>query len=128
MNSQELRIGNYVEVEGVIVKVVAICSNIEGILEVKVPQGKTTQVRAGEVKPIVLSANTLKESCYFDDEGKRNLTIDKQRYSLKLADGYILLLNKKNEAMIHFWDVRYLHQLQNLYFALNGKEMPVKIS
>jgi hypothetical protein len=126
MDPLELKIGNYVEVEGAIVKVVSISKNEEGSIEVRVSQGKPAGAIASEIKPVPLSRKVLVRHCHFDENMQLGIIIDKLHYYLKLENSYIVLYNNKEEPMIHFWDVRYLHQLQNLYFALKAKEMPVK--
>jgi hypothetical protein len=125
MNSTELRIGNYVEIEGVTVVVVAIYENQENDLEVKIPQGRLSRVRSVNANPIRLTADLLKRVCGFDEQGRYIIGIDNHRYYLKIENSYILLLNNKNETIIHFWDVRYLHMLQNLFYGLKGSEIPV---
>ncbi len=37
-------------------------------------------------------------------------------------------LSKKSRAIYYFnWNTKYVHQLQNLYFALTGKELEVSL-
>ena len=123
MNTREIRIGNYVEVKGRIVKVDSILGDGKEEVEIVTPEQKLETVKIAEVKPVPLTGDILMKCCEFDTTGKHIIGIDDHRHYLKLKDGYVTLLNNKYEDMIHFWDVQSLHQLQNLYFALKGKEM-----
>ena len=126
METKDLRIGNYVSVEGIITEVVAICDTGIDLVGVRTPHARVVERSLTDIKPVSLDDKAL-QHCVFDKHGKHIIGIDNHSYYLKLHDGYIVLLNKKNDPVIHFWDVRYLHQLQNLYFALKGKEMPIAI-
>jgi hypothetical protein len=127
MNLREISIGNFVGVNDEAVKVVAIISKENGGAEVKDRYGNIQFVSIDNLQPIVLSNELLTNSCLFDKSGKYVLGVDHHRYYLKFKDGYIVLLSLDNQPIIHFWDVQQLHQLQNLYFALKGKEMTVII-
>lgn len=126
MEAKDLRIGNYVSIEGQITEVVAICDTNHDVVEVKMPEARVVELSLREITPVKLDDEVLQKAV-FDKHGRHVIGIDNHSYYLKLYDGYIVLLNKKNDPVIHFWDVRYLHQLQNLYFALKGKEMQVLI-
>lgn len=124
MKTKDLRIGNFVEIEGVISEVMAInCENT--VIEVRAAEAGGISVQMADVRPIPLSGQMLTEFCSFDNEGRHIIGIDQHRHYLKIQDGYIVLLNKAEEPLIHFYDVRYLHSLQNLYYMLKGEEMKV---
>lgn len=123
MNTKEIRIGNYVEVKGKIVKVDSILGDGKEQVEVVTSEQKTMTVKIDEVLPIPLTGDILMKCCKFDKVGRHIIGIDDHRHYLQLKDGYVSLLNNKYEDMIQFWDVQSLHQLQNLYFALKGEEM-----
>jgi hypothetical protein len=125
MDARELRIGNYVEVNGERVMVEGICGPGEEHIQVRNSQNKIVEVKMNVIKPIPLRGELLLRCCEFDEEGNHTIGIDHHRHYLKVEDGYIVLLNKQKEALIHFWDVRSLHQLQNLYHALKNKEMEI---
>jgi hypothetical protein len=127
MKAKDLRIGNYVEVDGMMLRVVSISNNGETHIEVKTPQNKKMEVAINEIKPIPLADDMLISNCQFDENGMHTIGLDEHRYYLKIQDGYIVLLNQQEDPLIHFWDVRYLHSLQNLYHALKGKEMEITI-
>lgn len=125
MNSRELRIGNYVEMESVIREVVAIYDNGKDEIGLREPGKEVTVVHSGEVKPIMLTKELVTKHCSFDANQRRVLGIDHQRYLLRFYKCYIILSDRKDEPIIHFWDVKALHQLQNLHFALKGMELDV---
>lgn len=124
MNSAELRTGNLIEVNGQIVQVKEVCSAEKQVTAVT-PDDKQIKTRASEVVPISLESGPLTRYCEVDEYGYIIVGIDKHRYYLQIKDGYIVLLSQDGEPLIHFWDVRYIHQLQNLYHALKGQEMAV---
>ena len=123
MNTKEIRIGNYVEVKGQVAKVDSILGDGKEEVEVITSDEKLLTAKIADVQPIPLNGNILMKCCKFDKVGRHIIGIDDHRHFLQLKDGYVALLNNKYEDMIQFWDVRSLHQLQNLYFALKGEEM-----
>ena len=125
MDTKELRIGNYVAVNGETVMVEGICGPEEEHIQIRKSRNEIAEVKISEVQPISLRGELLLKCCEFDEEGNHTIGIDHHRHYLKVEDGYIVLLNKQKEALIHFWDVKSLHQLQNLYHALKGKEMEI---
>lgn len=127
MNTRELRIGNYVAVDGATAAVDAICSKKDGYIEIKTNGQNIREVTLTDIKPIPLTNELLNNCCEFDNNGRHVIGIDDHRHFLKIQNGYVVLMNRKFEDMIHFWDVQSLHQLQNLYFALKGEEMTVKL-
>ena len=124
MNSRELRIGNYVEVDHVIAEVVAIYNNEHDIAILVLPN-KVIKINAEKAVPVALSIDFLIRHCNFDHNGRHILGMDHHRYFLRFHKGYILLSDRKDEPIIHFWDIRHLHQLQNLYHALKGREIEI---
>src|SRR5580658_3132260 len=100
MNTHELRVGNYVEVENEIVKVVTIAGNRKTI-EVKLPSNEIVEKKTEQTNPIGLGNELLADNCFFDEEGKHLVGIDHHLYFLKFYDGYIMLLNKQREPVIH---------------------------
>ena len=126
MNSLNLRIGNYVETEDSVVEIVAVHGQDRDIM-VRLPSKKITGIKPVTIKPILLAPDMLVRNCGFDHNCKHVIGIDYERYHLWFANGYITLSNKKNVPVIHFWDVRHLHQLQNLYFALKGEEIKISL-
>jgi hypothetical protein len=127
MDSKELRIGNYVKWGGAIAEVVSICKIDRWSIELQAPDKKVQEVALDDISPVALSLELLMNKCGFDSLGKLKLGIDHHRYCLMYQDGYMVLSNQNYEPLIQFWDVRYLHRLQNLYYALKAIELPVKL-
>jgi hypothetical protein len=127
MDTNDLRIGNYVKVNGEIVIVDGICgSGGDGeYIQTKKLHDQFEEVKISDVASIPLEGELLIKCCEFDKEGHHIIGIDQHRHYLKMEGGYIVLLNKEKSPLIHFWDIKSLHQLQNLYYALKGKEMQV---
>ena len=126
MNPRELRIGNYVMAGGVIMEVVAIDSKAENDIEIRSPRNNIIRVRLsdGKVTPLLIDRELLTSCCGFDDMGRLIIDIDVYLYFLQENDGYIILMSKGGAPIIHFWDVRAIHQLQNLYYSFKGRELP----
>ena len=123
MKANELRIGNYVyDTLGKVNKI-----DLEAITYiVKEPHN--------QVKPIPLTEEwLLKFDMEFTDgfSSSRKLylnnyenDISKITYSPK--EGLLRLSNGDTKGTILIPHVKYVHQLQNLYFALTGKELIIK--
>jgi len=129
MDARNLKIGNYVYANEEIVEVIAVDGTDENDIEIKVSDGVILKGTPGELKiaPIKLTPLILTELCGFDSDGLYVLGIDKDLYYLKFHIDHITLLMESMEPLIHFWDVQYLHQLQNLYYSLRTKEMPITV-
>ncbi|MGL4367412.1 MAG: hypothetical protein ACRCX5_14325 [Bacteroidales bacterium] len=134
MNLNELRLGNYVygidpnnkECGMVICKVQCIYMDGAELSGIEVP------LCAEYIEPIELTSDILVK-CGF----KSNYAEDPQlygnkatvRYYNKRFELYKKALRSTFEFYTYYITVRleYLHQLQNLYFAINGKELEVKL-
>ncbi len=126
MNAHEFRIGNYVEIDSIIARVLAIDSDgKEAVVETMTSKHNRIKTKISLVMPVALTTSLLAEQCDFDKAGRHKLGLDDYRYFLEFNEGYISLLDHKAEVMIRFMDVRNLHQLQNLYYALKGLEMDI---
>lgn len=94
----------------------------------------TSVLDCEDIEPVPISPEIL-ESCGFEKYG--SYPIYKKRKAKK--EGYHLqyeglTISDVNEDGQEFWtwatqgiDLKYLHQLQNLYFALTGTELEVKL-
>ena len=129
----ELRIGNLVDLGNRIAKIIEI-----GHLSCTVVDLEETQDTMEDyerIKPILIDVDWLK---------KFNGRLEKKNYSLNmgyelfeyvvLGDEIVLYYDKKNGWTLdgnvkrdtHF--IKHIHQLQNLYFALTGKELVIKLT
>ena len=119
MNAKELRIGNWVrhlkEEETVTWLSKDSINNIQGWYE-----------------PIKLTVDWLERLGFYEERTKDRITIEAwslghpgQRFNIDFKDGKILLISRyqggsDNLTMDH---IKYVHQLQNLYFTLTGEEL-----
>ena len=132
MKATELRIGNKFECMGMVQTVFEICDNTD--------RGKYKQkgyehiIRCEEngnqYKPIEISGIQLTEewllklgfvTCYDDYEGEVRQYI---KYPIIwVASDHYRIYNQ----WCFDYEIKYVHQLQNLYFALTGKELKLKL-
>ena len=80
---------------------------------------------AEEYKPIPLTEEILLK-CGFKKDTKGVLVLNKNIYSLILWGGEVSVYLKIDESVLSI-EINYLHQLQNLYFALSGQELEVNL-
>jgi hypothetical protein len=94
-----------------------------------IPRGGTS-VNPEEIHPIPITPEWL-ERCGFEYKEphciKRPLSIAKNFYrdGTWNYDGFVL--RHKFEDCMQVLVIKYLHQLQNLYFALTGTEITIKL-
>ena len=114
MTAQELRIGNYVQdLVGAPCRVRAIN---EGGISIK---GGGYSASVEMFKPIELT-NDILSKCGFDVKFTNGGFIKWQKDDFKLID------RRLPYPLNYSARVVYLHQLQNLYFALTGEELTLK--
>lgn len=144
IDPKELRCGNYVKAGGITASVIDInrwvldspSSPYRVFVEANsTDSGKTMQCggRCEDVNPIPLTAAVL-ESCgalLSLHDGRFMITINLPiGYSIDIVniasdgyyDAYIRQMSSHPGVYVKF---QYLHQLQNLYFALTGKELEI---
>lgn len=110
INPEELRIGNWFTKDGEYHNVGHIQKNFYNIC--------VNNYGPENIDPIPLTPEIL-EAVRFENEKELYLGLDLQRrYRLFLCDG---------EHTIPLREVKYLHELQNQYYALTGKELEVKL-
>ncbi|MBS1584627.1 MAG: hypothetical protein JSS82_03700 [Bacteroidetes bacterium] len=126
MDPKELRIGNRIRANGRIVEVMAIDSPEEDDIEVRSLEGLIVKAKLShlDIQPILLTEEIAQTCCGFMDGYMQFMTRQEQLY-FKLQDAHVVLLNSKREPMIHFWEIKTLHGLQNLYFAITRQEMKI---
>jgi hypothetical protein len=137
MESRDLRIGNYLKIDGVLVRVRSVYSftngsfkNNEGTLEAyrydSIFEPKKISAGINRFEPIPLTKEWLVkfEFNYIDD--------DSAYLALKYG-GFYIHSDDSDEfsiATIKVQDfrivIKHVHQLQNLYFALTNQELTIK--
>lgn len=123
---RELRIGNLLEFEGKVVHVTSLSCDIDD------EYGKTTDEKVGWNQVIALRCIPI------TSKWLKRLDVVEETFLLKLAyTDFFLRYSGKDSVDIsiedlngnnHFfrYNIKYLHQLQNLYFALTGEELTIK--
>ena len=82
----------------------------------------------GDYEPIPLSEDVLLK-CGAREYNRSDYSI---KYEIDTKTNHINILYKKNRILVFFGmcyltDIKHLHQLQNLYYALTGEELEVSI-
>jgi len=127
MKAQELRIGNYVWDDYGGNMIIHQISNdlVDCKKENHLPSGRFD---LSSIKPIVIDGNWLMKLGFEkSNNNTRFHTFDKDKLSIHLkSDQY-----KNGRTYFNSWciidkQIDYVHQLQNLYFALAGEELTLK--
>jgi hypothetical protein len=117
IQANELRIGNYVSMFGeqnLIVDISLLMDIENGV----------------EFIPIPLTPEIL-EKCGFKETDVENMyEIDSDKFhTIRVLVGSISFpfLFSKDKEYFKLYGIKYLHQLQNLYFALTGEELSITL-
>lgn len=132
INANELRIGNWVSVHGNTQKITLISAG-----EIRTDWGYPENIfEETYIDPIPLTTEIL-EKAGFESGGHYN------QLWLYLPDRTISLVYRRDNKSISFVNddsdnfpyvsrvelnhIQFLHQVQNLYFALTGEELPINL-
>lgn len=126
MKAQELRIGNLVK-QGEIVDLNREHDG-ESIIRIVNEDMCPFYISINKLKPIPLTKEWLLkfrfkksvEDFYYIKTGRKNMTLE-----ICLSEQRTILFNKRLNEYIELKNIEYVHQLQNLYFALTGKEIGI---
>lgn len=118
IQANELRIGNLLLYNGKIDKVTAIDLDLddENVPLVSFSDSNPVELNFGKVQLIHITPEIL-EKIFIPNRLKDFLKINICR----------LYYRQNDPGDFLEFDVKYLHQLQNLYFALTGEELPVTL-
>lgn len=128
MKATELRIGNYVYHKDnslQITNVIDFCVNMEFG---KYSGERNNEIDIDEISPIPLTPELL-EKCGFEKLELRNGFF----FGISIGGGRVFLLKYNPLRTDCFYEhyygtkVQYLHQLQNLCFALRGEELKITL-
>lgn len=123
MELKELKIGNYVRIG---IKVGTVVAIEEENIRLAIPgEIVTIPFKKESISAIPLSRNLVIQCCGFDDYGRLLFDMDHRLYYLQEHDGHILLLDNKCFPLIHFWEIKTLHQLQNTYALFKASILAV---
>lgn len=142
MKAEELRIGNYVKIDSGIGKVVSLmsntfcneCANDDYNITIEMGDGTFREEEETKVEGIPLTEEILL-NCGFE---KINHIYGYSFYSFNrnsLEDEKVYMpldvyLNPNYAKIAKFTvqqNVEYVHQLQNLFYAINGKELNIQL-
>jgi hypothetical protein len=131
MKANELRIGNYYNYNGEILRVEPsviedLCDSEENNWCKPIPLTKEWLLKFGfeqygqknEANPMVLNSRifyTVIEDNQFEIA-----------YDFGIVKKLLLRFREGDLSVIYKMDIKYIHQLQNLYFELTGKELIIK--
>lgn len=117
IKATELRLGNWVKV-GTIESTVCFIDKYHIQL-----QGNALINRPEQVEPIHLTPEIL-EKCGFKKDYNGFSLVDKMSLSFAVSkdDEYLACWLDRALGII----IKYLHQLQNIYFSLTGEELEIK--
>lgn len=121
MDGKELRVGNWVEYFGV---------GYTQVTPFDIAQAIKESFERSDIdmayKPIELTPEIFKK-CGFEGDNKNDWTL-RPIFLMSGHNGYHLIMRKYNNGSETSLsrEIRHLHQLQNLYFALTGNEIEYK--
>lgn len=131
IDPKELRIGNIINSQG-------LAMVVSGIYELKILyrqlKPKTTLRHPSDLgaNPIPLTNEILLKTGFQYDETDEEYTIGSIDFEASEEDAdrhFCLWSENKEDFECYFSDIpiKSVHQLQNLYFALTGKELDIKL-
>ena len=128
MRKEELRIGNFVNTNDYInLEVLGISSTNVGL---KLECTNFISVDYNELKPIPITVDWLLKLGFGYHAFDKNYVITTQKdwhNSIKEIDGDWCYNNDFSDAGCYFVrELKYVHQLQNLYYAINEEELTCK--
>ena len=127
MKATELRIGNYVtynksnKSEGFVSSILTECFGQDRI---QLNNNILYPYNVDDIEPILLTKEWLMKFGFYQDE--KNVCMCLNIVLLRLRIGYGTVTLIQSGESIRVPEIIYVHQLQNLYFALTGKELNFK--
>jgi len=119
LNTKELRIGNYVSCSAGDIKRIESGSEIDHLVDSEIPILITEDllIKGG----FVISGNENSIKYYRHIESSLCIAVEAGNFSFRFCDK-IGDFTLRNNVVV---EIKYVHQLQNLFFCLVGKEMPL---
>ena len=119
MNPRELQIGNYVNPYDDFITQVTGITNTGKIWLVDNPTHEECAWKKDKIKPVLLTEEWLVKFGFEKDGHNFKM----KGYTFNLKTGNLWWHNKN---LISLKSITFVHQLQNLYFALTGEELTIK--
>jgi hypothetical protein len=119
MNANELRLGNYVQQ-----KVVNAPEDYTLLTAVRLAEFEEIHNGSTKYLPIPISKDWLKNLGFAFDEGLMFYSIEANKGKLRGTLASDVLMVSLGDVFVR---VKYVHQLQNLYNSLTGKELVSKV-
>ena len=122
MKAKKLRTGNFVMYNNIIGEVQNICTFDEPeVVELMFDEETSGVYDIDNIKPVPITRNAL------NNFGWKTLSLNsftKNGLEFFIEQGIV----DNGDSEVNKYKIKYIHQLQNLYFALTNKEMKIKIS
>ena len=128
IKANELRIGNFIEYDGRIFQIDTISNEF--------PTLNTDEFGIGvvdwnNIQPIPLTEEWLLNFGFGIDEEYDNTFIDNTSLKNEIIrvsiDSHYFTIDLFCGQVLEIPNIKYVHQLQNLYFALTGEELTIKL-
>jgi hypothetical protein len=129
MKPNELRIGNLVYHNGSVIEVENVIDFCINMIFNNYSGSREDQIDIEEIEPIPLNEEWLLKFGAINMSGWTGLKFDfevwdeKAEYTFELMDGILTLYHFDNR--LKKIETPYVHQLQNLYFAMTGEELKI---
>ena len=124
MKAEELRIGNYIDIYNHEYKIGLIAAKTVGLTFIN---KQILECSILDINPIPITEEwLLKFGFYYQASDKNYVVKSKQENynSIKKIDSAWCYNNDDSDAACYFVaELKYIHQLQNLYYALNEEEL-----
>lgn len=118
IQANELRIGNYLKNDGVVVKIDA-----RSIFDI---WGGNLITRIKKYESLLITVAWLHKFGFEQRDHLWSIDIDRYNKINYNSDQNIFFSGQLGFSIQH--DIKYIHQLQNLYFALTGKELTLSVT
>jgi len=120
MKANELRVGNLVERDGNILEVIRVAK--DGIVNYDlVRKSQGMHVNSGNVIPIPLTEEWLSKFGFEKNENGFFDLIKDSEVEILIRDDYWTC----DGIVFSLFNLKYVHQLQNLFFVLTGEELKI---
>ena len=129
MKLQELRIGNYVRFSFETSKTAIVKGLVDGKVHYEKEDGKLNVIIAPYIEPIPLTNEWLLKLGFVKHEQGYSIESGRQGFIMDLAQDTDWIILYRDDIGCRYNSLiflDYVHQLQNLYFALTGEELKLK--